>query len=165
MFIVYVGCEGLFITKCGAQLVCISTGCLACSLALPMQARVFGCCCPTLQNLYPRAPYQIHLLLTQNHACSPFSPAPSPTLHIVYHPLVLTCQQPNDAKKTLKVYQVTAVSCLCVTFFFVCILYKKNDPIYQGVLSMNSLYVSGHMLWWYLNVCFLWVSIACSQEV
>jgi len=100
-------------------------------------------------------PTQLHLPLTQNqphtHTHTPFSPAPSLTLHIVYHPPVLTCRQSDAAKKN-KVYQVSAVSCLCATLF-VCFIKKENNLSCQGVWSMNILYVFAHMLWWYFFMC------------
>lgn len=117
---------GLFLPNCGAQLVCVSTGRLAYSLALPMWARVCGCCCPTLQDLYPSAP---HIPLsyttthTHTHTLTLFSCSITDTTY---------CLPPTGVNlstvKTLpknKVYQVTAVSWLCATLF-VCFIDRKS---------------------------------------
>lgn len=107
----------LFSPKCGAQLVCVSTGCLAHSLALPMWARVCGCCCPTPQDLHPSAqPPNYTLLLTKHaHTLTLFSCSITDTTYCL-PPTGVNLSTVTRCQKN-KVYRVTAVSCRCVTLF------------------------------------------------
>ena len=92
----------------------------------------------------PPPPPQLPLTLNHHrtHTCthprSPFSPAPSLTPHIVYHPPVLTCRQSHAAKKTKFTESQLSPGCVRDSFCVcVCLFHRQKK---QSKLSGSAGY-------------------------